>query len=256
MSRNLTIVVIGLVLILMVVLGGVIVLVVRDLVLTDQPAVIAESTSPVATEQAEIHTATVIGDLPPPVIEALPTNTPLPTVAATVTPLPTNTPASTDTPEPTATNTPVPVVIVPTNPPPPPPPQATEPPPPPPPPSGVAGLTVTSFTLQDRSEFKPNGRIWYEFTIVNSTGGEVSYNSLGVLPRKDGGDRVDWYKHSYGGPKASIKPSGLNHEDNIKIPEKGGMTLRLVMCFDGFEACTNAGGNFVTLSPELPITIN
>ena len=79
-----------------------------------------------------------------------------------------------------------------------------------------------------------NGQIWFEFQIVNGTGGEVPYNMLGVMPKKDGGDRLDWFKMSYGGGSATIKPEGLTWEDNLKLPESGSYTLRLAICFDGF----------------------
>ena len=92
--------------------------------------------------------------------------------------------------------------------------------------------------------------------VVNSTGGEVAYNRLGVMPRKGGTDRLDWFQQSYGGPNASIKPSGLTHEDNIKLPEAGTYTLRLAICFDGWDPCNSGGGTWVTLSQEIPVTIN
>jgi hypothetical protein len=53
-----------------------------------------------------------------------------------------------------------------------------------------------------------------------------------------------------------IKPSGLNWEDNIKIPEPGNYTLRLVICFDDYATCRAGGGTQYTLSPEIPITLN
>jgi hypothetical protein len=123
-------------------------------------------------------------------------------------------------------------------------------------PTGARGLTATSFGLQGRSNYTVGGQIWFDFTIVNSTGGDVPYNRLGVLPRKGGTDRFDWFQQSYGGPNASIKPNGLTHEDNIKLPEAGNYTLRLAICFDGWEACNSGGGNWVTMSQEIPVTIN
>jgi hypothetical protein len=76
------------------------------------------------------------------------------------------------------------------------------------------------------------------------------------MPRKDGTDRFNWFQQSYGGPDATIKPSGLTWEDHIELPETGNYTLRLVMCFDGWDTCTSGAGTFVTLSPEIPVTIN
>ena len=101
-----------------------------------------------------------------------------------------------------------------------------------------------------------NGEIWFDFQIVNTTGGEVPYNRLGVLPRKDGQDRFDWFKQSWGGPNANIKTDGLSAEDWIKLPESGDYTLRLAICFDGWESCNSGGGTWATMSPELGVSIN
>lgn len=73
--------------------------------------------------------------------------------------------------------------------------------------------------------------------------------------KKDGVDRPDWYQHSWGGKNDVISPNGLSHEDNIRLPEAGNYTLRLVMCFEGYNACIN-GGPWVTMSQEIPVTIN
>jgi hypothetical protein len=178
----------------------------------------------------------------------------------------TNTPpAATATAEPTATaeatavpptNTPAPVQ--PTNPPPPPPtavPPTEEPPPPPPPAIGANGLIASQFELQDRSDYVVNGKVWFEFTVANSTGNDVGYYSLGVMPKKDGVDRVEWYQQSYKGRNSTISPGGFSWEDNIRLPEAGDYTLRLVMCFDSYESCTTNSGTYQSLSNEIPITI-
>lgn len=191
--------------------------------------------------------------LPPAVVVELPTDTPIP---------PTETPIPTDTPTPipaTATSTaipptntavyvaPPPTAVPPTN---------TPIPPTAAPQIGVNGLIASHFALQSRSSYTVNGRIWYEFTVSNTTGSDVPYNALGVMPRKDGKDIQDWYQQTYGGPNAKIRPEGLTWEDNIQIPERGNYTLRLVICFDGFDNCLNGGGTWHSLSNEVPITIN
>ncbi len=198
--------------------------------------------------------------MPPPIV-AEASNTPVP---ATNTPEPTATPENTNTPEATEvpptdtpqpvppTNTPAPVQ--PTNPPPPPP--TETPPPPPPPQKGANGLVASHFALQDRSDYSAGGKVWYEFTVSNSTGGEVPYNALGVMPKKDGVDRFDWYQQTYGGPNSTIDPGGLTWEDRIELPEAGSYTLRLVMCFDGFDNCLQGGGAWHTLSDEIPVQMN
>jgi hypothetical protein len=179
----------------------------------------------------------------------------------------TNTPPpATDTPEPTATlvatavpPTSTPVPIQPTSPPPPPPPTAVpptaEPPPPPAPAIGANGLVASHFAVQERAELFPKGAVWFEFDIANQTGGDVSYYSLGVMPRKDGADRPEWYQQSYKGKNSTIDAGGFSWEDRIKLPETGDYTLRLVICFNSYEACTTRSGEYQSLSGEIPITI-
>ncbi len=258
MNKTLTYVVAGLGILMILLLIVVFVLVLQNVL---SPG---EGTEPtlVPSAQALAPTVTQLAELPPPAIDVPPTFTPLPTSEATDTPNiptvgPTDTPAPTNTlPPPTLTNTPVPVVLPTNTPVPPPPVQPTNTPPPAPPPQDSRGLTATSFNIQSRSDFRVNQQVWFDFNIVNSTGGEVPYNRLGVLPRKGGTDRFDWFQQSYGGPNATMKPQGLNHEDNIKLPEAGTYTLRLAICFDGWETCNSGGGNWVTLSQEVPVTIN
>ena len=188
----------------------------------------------------------------------------VPSTATTIpTDVPTNTPVSTDTPVPTETpiptNTPVPIVYPTATPVPPtvpPAPTATTGPPPGPQPVTINGLSATHFALQDRSNVSVNGKIWTEFQIVNSSGGNVSYSTIGVVPRKDGNDRWDFFKKSWGGNDDKIDPNGLRSEDNMYISEAGNYTLRLVICFDDYSTCRAGGGTHHTLSQEIPITLN
>jgi hypothetical protein len=245
------------------VLGGVMVLllvVVFVLVLQDVSGSENDAT-PTAVVAIVPPESTAIMEAPtlvPPVGQMPATFTPLPTVEATntavpVTPDPTETPLPTNTlPPPTATRTPVPVIL-PTNPPPPP----ADTPVPQPPPQDTRGLVATAFGIQwDRTTPNVNSPIWFGFTVVNTTGGEVAYNMIGVMPKKDGQDRFEWYQMSYGGPDSTIKTGGLEWEDNITLPESGNYTLRLAICFDGLSACQSGGGTWATLSHEEAITIN
>ena len=248
MNRIVTLILAALSVALIIVLGFVTFLLIRDTLGQgddDQAAVLPTEAIPITVPPTD----TV---LPPPVVNVLPTNTALPTNTP-VPPSPTLAP--TDTPLPTAANTAVPPPVV----------QPTNPPPPPPvptntaessQPSGARGLLASNFSLQERSKFGVNQQIWFDFSIINTTGGDVPYNRLGVLPKKDGADRFDWYQQSYGGPNAVIRPEGLIHEDNINLPEAGSYTLRLAICFDGYDACISGGGTWVTMSQEIPVTIN
>lgn len=253
MSRTATYVIAGLAAVLIIVL-----VIVFVIVLGDTLSSAGEEPTLAPTAVVQIPTATPVGELPPAMVNVPATFTPLPTLPATDTPVPTTpepteTPSPTNTlPPPTPTNTPVPIVL-PTNTPRPAP---TNTPVPTPRPPDARGLVLTHFALQPRSVYSVGQQVWFEFTIVNNSGGEVAYNRLGVMPKKDGTDRIAWFQQSYGGPNASIKPQGLTHEDNIRLPEAGNYTLRLAICFDGYDACNSGGGTWVTLSQEIPVTIN
>ena len=119
---------------------------------------------------------------------------------------------------------------------------------------GANGLTASNFAIQPRASLTVNGDIWFEFTVANATGGEVAFDALGVMPRKDGNDRREWYQHSWGGNNDVIPSSGLTWDDHINLPEAGNYTLRLVVCFDG-AACKQQKGTWHTLSQEIPITV-
>jgi hypothetical protein len=210
-------------------------------------AIAALPTATTAVQEA-LPTATSL----PTLVVLLPSATPPPTVTPTDTPAATDTPVPTDTPPPT--NTPVPVVIPPTNTPVPP---TNTPVPTPSGPQAVSinGLSSSRFNLQPRAQIQVNGKIWFEFTVDNSTGGNVAFSQLGVMPRKNGADRLDWYQNSWGGNNDSIKPGGLRWEDHISLPEAGSYTLRLVICFDSRDACRGGSGTWHTLSPEIPVNL-
>lgn len=256
MNNTLKFVVIGLAGLMILLLAVVFVLVLQNTLST--PSDTSPTIAP--TAQALAPTAAQIAELPPPQLNVPATFTPPPTSEPSDTPEqaalnPTNTPAPTNTlPPPTPTRTPVPVVL-PTNTSAPPPPTNT-PAPPTPPPQDTRGLVATNFALQDRSDYRVNQEVWFEFNLVNNTGGEVPYSALGVLPKKGGSDRGDWFQQSWGGSNATIKPEGLEWEDRIKLPESGTYTLRLVICFDNVSSCVNGQEAWVTLSEEIPVTIS
>lgn len=250
MNRIASFLIAALAVVLLLILGFVFVLMLTDVL--DVETIAGATSTP---GEIAASTATPITTQPPPVVVVLPTDTPLPTNTSVP---PTDAPLPTDTPLPaaTATNTSVPVVVIPPTSIPVPPTNTPGAPPPPPPPQDARGLVATHFGLQDRSKFEVNQRVWFEFSIVNTTGGDVPYSRLGVLPRKDGADRFDMFQQSYGGPNAAIRSVGLDHVDNIKLTETGDYTLRLAICFDGYDACQSSGGSWVTMSHEIQATIN
>lgn len=122
------------------------------------------------------------------------------------------------------------------------------------PPIGVNGLIASHFAIQDRAQLFVNGDIWFEFHVANTTSSDVPFDALGVMPKKDGVDRPQWYQHSWGGNNDVIPPGGLTWDDHINLPEGGNYTLRLVVCFDG-PACQAQNGTWHSLSPEVPVTV-
>lgn len=218
----------------------------------DVATIVAQTVA--AISQASVEPTTVVPTTAP--AEDTATSGPPPTVTTEPTEIPTETPLPTDTPIPTntavpPTNTPVP--IIPTNTPLPP---TNTPPPPGPQPGNQRGLQASHFALQDwRTNLVPNGEIWYEWTIINTSGGGVPYSTIGVMPRKDGLDRVEWYQNNWGGNNDVMPPEGLSWPSWMSVPERGNYTLRVVVCFDGFQTCLNGQGTFHTLSQEIAVTI-
>ena len=231
-KRTSNILLVGIAVLAIVLLMGGMWLVFRGLTATTEPAV----PLPTATTIAALPTATTA-------VDTLPTATAQPTLVVLL-------PSATPPP----TNTPVPVIIPPTNTPVPP---TNTPVPTPagPQPVTINGLSSSRFNLQPRADIRVNGKIWFEFTVDNSTGGDVPFSQLGVMPRKNGADRLDWYHNSWGGNDDKIKPGGLRWEDHIELPEAGSYTLRLVICFDGKDACRGGSGTWHTLSPEIPVNL-
>ena len=196
------------------------------------------------TETAVVLPANTVNSGPPA------TPTPLATAVPTETPIPTETPTPTNTPIP-----PTAVPIIPTDTPVPPP--TDTPVPAGPQPGNQNGLIATYFGLQPgRSEFRPNGKIWYEWTVENTTGGDVPYKAIGVMPRRNGKDENQWFQINWGGPNHQMPPEGLSWPSWMSVPEPGEYTIRVVVCFDQFEACRDGLGTYYTLSNEIPITIN
>lgn len=228
-----------------------------DSTVEDSADTIADATVP---PTATPVTDTGIGDvatLPAPPLVLFPTDTPAP---ATDTPEPTATPVPpTATPvPPTATpvpptNTPVPVVIPPTATPVPP---TNTPAPVAPPPGNPNGISATFWNLQDRSDFRPGGLIWFEWTIVNSSGFDQPYGCIGAMPQKDGVDRPDLFKTSWGGsPGDAVPPQGFSADDNIVLNEPGSYTLRLAISFDDYSQCSTGNATYVTLSNAIPFEV-
>jgi hypothetical protein len=221
----------------------------RNSAVADEPTVAA--TAVPATEVAAVTTPTV---LPPAIVEILPTNTLPPSPTATATALPTETPLPTNTATAVPpTNVPLPTAVPATATPVPP---TNTPVPSGPQPTNANGLVGQSFALQPgRSSLTPGGQIWYEWRIGNTSGGGVPYSTIGVMPRRNGQDIVAWYQNNWGGNNDVMPPEGLSWPSWLAIPEAGDYTIRLVVCFDGFQNCLNGGGTFYTLSQEIPVSI-
>lgn len=234
-----------------------IVLVAQDMLA--EPEAVAEITTAVTptqpTQPLPSPTTEVLVEapLPPPILQELPTATPLPTLP------PTDTPQPTETPLPTATAVPptaVPQVFAPTAVPPTAVPPTNTPAPTGPQPTNANGIEGRAFALQDwRTSLTPGGQIWYEWTVANTSGAGVPYSTIGVMPRRNGQDIVAWYQNNWGANNDVLPPEGLSWPSWMAIPEAGDYTLRLVVCFDGYQTCLSGGGTFYTLSQEIPVSI-
>ena len=211
---------------------------------TKPPPVVAANASPAPA--GDTPTGETGGAAEPAMPTALPTAE---ITAAPPTAAPTETPtaAPTAVPPTAAPPTAIPATAVP--------PTATAVPPTPAPAIGANGLIASHFALQDRANLSVNGDIWFEFTVANSSGGDVPFGALGVMPKKDGVDRPQWYQRSYGGNNDVIPPGGLTWDDHINLPEAGNYTLRLAICFEDYSVCLNNPGQWRTLSQEIPITV-
>lgn len=240
------------VLILLIIVAAVLLLQNGETAVAPEPTVAVVADVPTDVPVTEAAASPTV--LPPAVVVILPTNTPLPsptptaTLSATETPLPTNTATAvppTNVPLPTAvpaTSTPVP----PTN----------TPVPSGPQPTNANGLVGQSFALQaGRTSLTPGGQIWYEWRVGNTSGAGVPYSTIGVMPRRNGQDIVAWYQNNWGGNNDVMPPEGLSWPSWMSIPETGDYTLRLVVCFDGYQNCLSGGGTFHTLSQEIPVSI-
>jgi hypothetical protein len=211
---------------------------------TSQPTLVAVA----PTTASASATPTASRELPPPLVQVLPTNTPPPSLTPAPTVPPTEAPPTvTETPTappPTATRPPVIVQPLPT---------ATQPPPPPPPPPvDTRGLSAT-FSVEG-SSFGTGQDIWFNFDVTNSTGNPVEFGMLGAYPKRDGVDRLAWFQGSW--TNEVIPVNGLEWRDHINLNEPGSYTLRLAICFDSdANGCRGGAGNWVTLSPEIPIVV-
>ena len=247
MNKGLTYLLIGLAVILIVLLGVSAVMLMQQDLRSAEPATL----TPTAVVVADLPTATPTDEpprqLPAPPIEILPTNTPSPTPIPTETPVPTETPIPTDTP----TNTPVPVVIIPTNPPPP----TNTPVPPTPVPPDTRGVVFGSFSIEGGPNFGAGEQIWFNFTVGNSNGAPIPFGVLGVYPSKDCSLRPQFIQPSWSND--SLGTSGLTWRDNIRLNESGSYALQLAVCLDApRDTCMGGGGNWIFLSPQIPITVN
>jgi len=207
---------------------------------TKPPPIIAANTAAPAPTSAEVAPPTPTAQ-PTMEITAAPTDVPPTPVPPTAVP-PTAVPATVAPPAPPAPTAIPPTAVPPTA------------APPPSSPGSINGLSASNFAIQDRAQLTVNGDIWFEFHVANSTNSDVPFDALGVMPKKDGVDRPQWYQHSWGGNNDVIPPDGLSWDDHINLPEAGNYTLRLVICFDG-PACQAQNGTWHTLSQEIPVTI-
>lgn len=204
---------------------------------------------PIATVDTSVSGSSTNSDGPPPSPTSPATVEPTATPDATDTPVPTNTPPPTNTPVPLPTSPPPTATPIPQ-------PTNTSPPPGPVPGQNTRGLIADLQFQAGRSSQSPNGKLWFGWTVRNTTGGDVPYNAIGILARRDGVDYPQWFDFHYGGDDSVIKPEGRTWEAWADVPESGNFTFRLVVCFDGRNTCEAGNGTYHTLSPEIAVPIN
>lgn len=203
---------------------------------------------PLPTQDTLLTGSSTTSDGPPPSPTSPATTEPTATPVATDTPVPTDTPPPTNTPVPLPTNPPPTATPIPQ-------PTNTSPPPGPVPGEGTRGITGSMAYVSKNSSLSPNGKIWFEWTVNNNTGGDVPYNAIGVLPRRDGVDYPQWFTFHYGGHNSVVTPGGRTWKAWADVPEGGNFTFRLVVCFDGLDACQNGNGTYHTISNEIQLNI-
>jgi hypothetical protein len=112
-----------------------------------------------------------------------------------------------------------------------------------------------TFLIEGGTNFAVNQDIWFVYDLKNANRAEMEYGALGLLPRKDGVERLDLAQFSW--TNATMFPNGMVWRDHINIPEPGNYSVRIAICFDATQdVCRAGGGRWATLSPyELPITV-
>ncbi|MBN1319100.1 MAG: hypothetical protein JXA42_26690, partial [Anaerolineales bacterium] len=79
--------------------------------------------------------------------------------------------------------------------------------------------------------YDKNEQIWYSWDITN-TGGEMSYDGLGVYVKQADDFRIAW---------TSKKRVPEYHRTNFKVSEKGTFKVFLRICFSGSDCVDLAG---------------
>ena len=256
-TRTLAVAGIGILLVLLLVCAGTALIVSAMNAAPDSDSASSgETATAVPTVAAATEVAIVV--LPPPGMVEMATSTLMPTNTPEPTPLPTDTPVPTEPPLPTATNTAAPVVL-PTNPPrrlhrqriP----RAHRPRPHRPLRTLVAWSARHSICTTAKAQMWDQASRFGSISLLRIPAVHPLDSALfGVLPRKDGGDRFDLFQASWGNDV--VQTSGIDWVDHIDISEGGSYTLRLAVCFDvSVDECRAGGGNWATLSGEIPVTV-
>jgi len=84
--------------------------------------------------------------------------------------------------------------------------------------------------------FGVNKKIWYEFIVSNTSGGNLPFTGLGTWVEQTGDFKASW--KSLGGMKPG---ETLEWEDHIRIDKAGTFNLYLRVCFTDGQ-CVNLAG--------------
>jgi hypothetical protein len=116
----------------------------------------------------------------------------------------------------------------------------------PPPVSGARGIVANYFHV-NKTTVAVNELIWFQFQVVNTTQGTVSFGML-AAHTDVGFTAKSWNE-------ALIAGRTLTHEDHIEISAPGTYQLYLGICFNDSIACTTGAQAWDRLSNYVTITV-
>jgi hypothetical protein len=113
--------------------------------------------------------------------------------------------------------------------------------------SGSGGIQTLLFQMHQTTGH-PGDKIFFDFTVVNTTGTDITYGILAA--HTDVGVTAD----SWHDPLKAGKT--LNWTDHIDFPNAGTYQVYLGICYASHDACKTGGAPWTKLSASTTVTIN